>query len=390
MSERRAGVGSRLREAIERVLGEPYFEFDPLGIRVLRERVRQAQLRDIERLLSEAGSVRILDFRIGLEDLEENLVSPAGGALGAYAGIATPAGTRVFRVDHHFDRPELDGESTTPLVLRYLRALRESGREAVLREFSRALYLADHADPDILFANYLAHAAETDESVLGPLGDRFAAAAVRNDYIRLPDPADEPFASRLYYAGLGLENSILGREAGFAETLRERLPHAGAWLEGRAPAGVAREFDRFEATSRALEADVLRKIAAWEAAGLLRLHAGGRIAYLEAPDKIDNSDLFLYFLTRAAERPEIQILRYGRTNRSGAPGPVYMYKFRAHGGRSLVPVFERLKDLVPAAGIDGRPAAGGSRTPIPEIPRDELIEAVRSVLDGRPPSSPRK
>ena len=58
-------------------------------------------------------------------------------------------------------------ESTTPLVLRWLRALHAAGRADVLAEVERGLYLANHWDADILFAFVMAGKDETGAHSMG-------------------------------------------------------------------------------------------------------------------------------------------------------------------------------------------------------------------------------
>jgi len=379
VTSRAAGGTDGFARDVVRILGDGApFEVDPLGIRCYRERASASQLRQLEELLLACGPVRILDFRIEARDLAENIVSAESRDPAAYEGVPK-GGARVFRIDHHFDLEALEGESTTPLVLRWVRAQRERGRTDLVGEFAAARYLADHADPDIFFANHVAREAARDGVVDSPLADWLAAAAVRNDYIRLPRGEEEPHASRLYYAGIGLEEAILRGDLRFADALRDVAPAFGAWLAGSADAGLAERLDRLEGASREREAEVLRDIESWRREGRLTFHEGGRIAFLDAPRKIDNADLFLYFALRP-DPPEVQVLSYRRANRPWLPeGEIRTYKIRARGGVNLNPVFERLRARWPEAGFGGRSAAGGSRTPVAGISRDALIGAIAGV-----------
>src|SRR5205085_2180660 len=97
-----------------------------------------------------------------------------------------------------------------------------------------------------------------------PFADALAAAALRNDYVRLPPPEHQPRASRVFYACVGIEASIRSGEVGFGEAQQVWLPALEAWCAGHAAPGVARRLDAWEREMRAKEDETLATIAAWE------------------------------------------------------------------------------------------------------------------------------
>jgi hypothetical protein len=377
-------IPASLRAALERALVPAPFEISDLGLYCPREGATAAAIREAERILLREGSLRTLDFNLGAEDLLENAVRGNGDDLRLYEGAPRPGGVRVFRVDHHYDVRALAAESATPLVLRWLRALHAAGRRDILAEVARSRFLADHCDADILLANHLALCAEDAPYLFSPTADALAAAALRNDYVLSPPPEREPWASKAFYACLGIDTDVRARRLPFHEALRTWLASLGPWLEGRAGAEVARRLDAWEARARAREAAHLAAIEGWIGEGRLARCLGGRAIFLDAPRKIDNAEFFLFVLRRPREeRPVVQVLRYPE---QAAPQR-FVYKVRAHGGFDLHPLLSRLQAEFPEAGFAGRSAALGSRPTAPIDP-EALMATIEKAL-GAPPDRDR-
>lgn len=368
-----------IRSELAAVLDGAQYELSELGLYCHRDSARRGALLDAERVLAAHGPVRVFDFKHSSAGLSDNAVPHDGADIGAYEGVRSAHGSRVFRVDHHYDVPSLAAVSSTPLVIEWLRGLWRRGRSDVLGQVEQSRYVADHADTDILLSNYAASRATDAEFIHGPLPGWMSAAALRNDYITLPDGANEPYASRIFYACLGVEAAVLDGLLTFHRAQSELLSQLGPWVtdsSSRLDPQVKRRLDEWEQASRAGEAQTLGQIAAWERDGRMAWAMDGRVAILQAEAKIDNSDLYLYFL-RKGRRPEVQALMFPEP---GAPG-MYKVKLRSHFGFDLNPLFGRLNELMPGAGFDGRAAAGGSRS-VAGMDWDGFLRIVGESLDG--------
>jgi hypothetical protein len=371
---------SSLETEVRAVLHGAPFELSQAGLFCHRLQVPKGALSTLEAALGRHGPVRVLDFTHGAHCLVDNAVAHDGADPAAYEGAVGPCGHRLFRVDHHYDVASLRTVSTTPLVLRWLRGLWARGRHELLAEVARSRYLADHADADILLSNFLAAQAENEALLHGPLGAWLAAAALRNDYVRLPPTDTEPEASRIFYACVGIEKEILAGRLRFADAQTQILPQLEPWLSAdqeRLDPAIGRRLDEWCAALRAEEERTLARIAAWESAGKLTRALDGQLAILEADEKIDNAELYLYLTGH--QPPVVQLLTYPAPESESSR---VIVKVRSHGGFDLYPLFAALNALVPEGAFGGRAAAGGSR-PIAPIPRAELVEAVRRALGRR-------
>jgi|GEM_PF-4487212 len=376
-------VPAPLLQDVSKALQGAVFELSDLGLYCRRDTAAQGSLKRAEAALCAHGPVRVLDFKHDASSLVENVIPAEGASIGDYEGVVAPSGHRVFRVDHHYELPSLRDTSSTPLVLRWIRALRARGCTQLLAEIARSRYLADHADADILLSNFVASQATSDVLLQGPLGEWLGAAALRNDYIVLPPPRDEPYASRIYYACVGIEDAILGGKLTFERAQREILPQLRAWVTGDVRGlnpEIGRRLDAWEAEKRTEEDATLGVIDRWVSQGRMRWELGGRAAILDAETKIDNADLYLYFL-RKGRRPVVQALVYPERDIDGT----CVVKLRSHGGFNLYPLFERLNRLIPGAAFDGRAAAGGSR-PMKQMDWEAFLRALSDVFDHPRPS----
>jgi hypothetical protein len=371
-----------LLQDVSKALQGAAFELSDLGLYCRRDTVAPGALKRAEAALCAHGPVRVLDFKHDASSLIENIIPAEGASIGDYEGVVAPSGHRVFRVDHHYELPSLRDTSSTPLVLRWIRALHDRGRTRLLEELARSRYLADHADTDILLSNYIAGQAASDVVLQGPLREWLCAAALRNDYIVLPQPRDEPYASRIYYACVGIEDAILDGKLTFEEAQRAILPQLRAWVTGDVRGldpEIGRRLDAWEAEKRAEEDATLRMIDRWVSQGRMRWELGGRAAILDAEKKIDNADLYLYFL-RKGRRPVVQALMYPERDNGTC-----VVKLRSHGGFNLYPLFERLNRLIPGAAFDGRAAAGGSR-PMKQMDWTAFVRALSDAIEHQRPS----
>ena len=372
-----------LADEIRAVLGDAPHELTDRGLYCHRNKASKRALRAAEEVLLRHGAVRVIDFTHDKTLLHQNAVPRDGADPAGYEGFAGPAGHRLFRADHHYEVPSLASTSSTPLVLQWLQGLWQRGRANLLREVAGSRYLADHADTDILLANYLAANALDEALVRGPAASWLAAAALRNDYVRVPPAEVEPQASRAFYTCIAIEREILDGRLPFADAQSNVLPELVRWLHGADPVdgSLRASLEAWEGAARADEQRVLQRIEAWEAQRKLTWELDGKLAILEADEKIDNADLFLY-LGRKAHPPVVQALVFPE---SGELERKVIVKLRAHGGFDLYPLYARLRVIAPESLFDGRSAAGGSK-PFAGMARADLIEAVRSVLrDAAPP-----
>lgn len=363
---------SRLAE----ILGDVPHQACAEGLFCPREGVTPEQLVRLESALLQSGSLLVLDFQLGRpEDLTENAVPAPGSDPAAYRGVRR-GDHRVFRVDHHHPLPELAETSTTPMVLRWLRGLWAAGEQVLLSEVARARYLADHCDPDILLSQHLAGSAEDREYLHGPMGAWLSAAAIRNDYIRLAPPELQPQADRIFYASLGIEEAIEEGAISFEEALLRWLPSLHPWLQGRAGAEEATRLDHWEGSRRSHEEATLARIRAWREEGRWQSLAGGRLVFLDAPEKIDNAELFLYVAreSEGGSPPAVQVLRFPSNG-----GATSTFKLRSHAGYDLGPLYPLLNARFPGARFGGRAAAGGSR-PTDGVAAADLLETLVQAL----------
>jgi hypothetical protein len=374
------GPREALAAEIDGILSGAVYELSASGLYCRREVARTERLIACEEALLRDGSLRVFDFQMRRPaDLAENIIAREDADPASYRGAERPGGARVFRVDHHHPLRRLSRESTTPLVVAWLRSLWRAGETACLEQVAAARYLADHCDQDIVLAHHLARSATDRGYIEGPVPDRLAAACIRNDYIE-PPPADlEPDAGRVYYACLGVEEAIEAGELRFVEALSAWLPQLGPWLRGEAPAATSARFDAWERGMRCKEGATLGRIGGWIDAGRWREAAGGKVIMLEAPEKIDNADLYLYVVREATagrSRPTVQLLGFP----SGGAGGV-TWKVRSHGGWDIMPLLGRLNERFADAGFGGRTAAGGSRPGV-EIDPAQLLAEVAAAVEG--------
>jgi hypothetical protein len=369
---------------IKRLLGAAPHQLTRHGLYCHREGIPpstnvDALFREAERLLLARGDVRVLDFNTGPGSQAENVIPTEEASLSSYVGVDQPAGSRLFRVDHHHDLKRLAQESTTPLALAWLRAMCREGREDVLLGFTRARYLADHCDADILLANALASRADDAGFVLGRFAEVMAAAALRNDYVVAPPVGLEPEATRVFRACVGLERAVRAGEVSFDDATRRWVVAMEGWCQGRAGEEEARRLAGWEAEARDKEAEALAKMTAWSLMGRVSRRAEGRVVVLEAPSKVDNSDLFLWVGANVTPPPSVQVLTYPR----GGDGSLHLVmKVRAHGGFDLNPVFTRLQERFPGAGFRGRAAAGGCPS-LAHDDREPVLREVEAVLRAK-------
>lgn len=358
--------------------GSP-FELTDAGFCGRRSQIENDGFRAIETLLAATGRpVWTFDFNHAPADLAEN-VHDGDRFAADYRGATGAAGGTVFRVDHHYDVAALKRDSTTPMVRRWLLGLHDAGETALLKTIASGRYLTNHWDVDIMFSQHLASRA-TDRSYLDRVGRFLAAAALRNDYVEPPPAEDEPWASRAFYAGLGLEDAITAGEVTYAEAQSKWIPALGAWILSGERAD-ANGDDPAVATLKAWADDAERderrgldRIAAWAEQGLLVVEQGGAFVRLDAPEKIDNAVLYLYVKLRVpGPRNRVQLLAYPYEDRD-----TVQYKVRAHGDVNLNPLYASLNERLPEAGFGGRAAAGGSR---PVLPNHDIVrDAVRSLV----------
>jgi hypothetical protein len=356
-----------IRAEVERALAPAPFEITDLGVYGYRGGIEKAALRRAEEALARAGPVRVLDFCLGPEDLAENVVRDESGAVADYIGVARAGGHRVFRVDHHHDLRVLATESTTPLALRWLRALHAAGRGDILEAVARSRYVADHCDADILLSNHVAR---------------------RNDYVLPPPAALEPAASRVFDACVGIEHEIRAGRVTFAAAQTEWLPALEGWVGGgpRIDPARATRLDALEAASRDRRAQALASIDAWDEGGRLETRAGGRLIFLDAPAKIENADLFVHVTARAATdarfaRVVVQVLRFPKKGDRG-----HIFKVRSHGGFDLNPLIARLRERLPAAAFGGRSAAFGSQFPVAPEDAPDVLRLAEAAVEEAPPA----
>ncbi|GIW71981.1 MAG: hypothetical protein KatS3mg102_1523 [Planctomycetota bacterium] len=376
-SHRRHAAGGELESALAALLGDRPYELSPLGLYCRREVARTERLVAAERVLLQHGSLRVFDLQLGRPcDLAENAIPTEDADPAAYEGAPRPGGVRVFRVDHHHPLERLRRETTTALVLAWLRGLWERGRTELLAEVARARYLADHADPDILLAHRIALDAQDRAAIFAPELQWLLAAARRNDYVEPPPAELEPQASRAFYACLGIERAIEAGTLGFAEAERRWLRWLLPWLRAEAPAEAAEQLARWEQEQRAAQARVLERLERWSREGRLVQAAGGRVVQLGAPHKIDAAELVLYLRLRppaGAVAPQLALLHFA----GGEDGARLIYKLRAlDPALDLQPLFARLEERFPGAGFGGRAAAGGSRPTAGIEPQAVLAEAA--------------
>jgi len=366
-----------LRRDLQGALDGARYELGEHGLYCHRNGVRDGLLLAAEASLAQHGSVRVLDFTHGARFLQDNVVPTDGSDPGDYEGVRSPSGHRIFRVDHHYEVESLASTSTTPLVLRWIRGLWRRGRADLLGELQGSRYLADHADADILLSNYAASRATDASFAHGHFARCVAAAALRNDYVVLPTDDTEPQASRIFYACVGIEKDILDGRLTFEDAQARVLPHLEGWASGapsQAAADIASRLGEYDRSMRAAEAQTLAQISAWEAAGRLSWEIGGRLAVLDAEEKIDNSDLFLYFV-RTGRTPQVQALVFPEKDGAGRS----TVKLRSHGGFDLNPLFASLNSVVPEARFGGRAAAGGSK-PVDPATLSQIVTTVRALL----------
>lgn len=331
------------------------FELGPQGFCAHRRGLAPEGYRLVERALS-THPVCIFDFNIEPElDLAENIHN-GERFQPLYAGVPGEHGAPLFRVDHHYDIPALARDSTTPMTLRWLRALHRAGHHATLEALDSARYLANHWDVDILFSLHLADRALEPE-ILNAAGPAMAAAALFNDYLAPPPPEIEDAALNAFYAGLALEDALDRGEMTFSHAFERWLPALSLWLAGRAAPDDARNLRDWADAGRAEAAEVQERIHSWRDG--MRFLADGALCFLEAPEKIDNSSLYLY-LARHRPMTRLQLLTYpvGRDQ--------VIYKIRSHGGLNINPLLNTLGERFPESRFGGRAAAGGSQAMKPE------------------------
>lgn len=363
---------SCLRHVLDPIFGGAPFELSERGVYFHRNKPPDGSLRDVEQCLLSNASVRVLDFNDDASLVSDNVVSRDGAEPGAYEGVRSCTGHRLFRVDHHYDLPSLARTTTTCLTLSWLRGLWRRGAWEVLRAVGRSCYIANHADTDILLANYLAGAAQDGDVIHGPAAESFASASLRNDHIEMRDFGRE--AQKVFYACLGIEQDILGGALSFGEAQGRYLSQLEGWIGAASlDPKVTLQLDSWERQMRDRETRTLEAIAACDAQGGVRWELSDRLVVCEMDRRIDNADLYLY-LAQGNKQPLVQTLIYPE-----AGG--YRVKLRSHAGFDLNPLFRLLNERMPGAGFGGRATAGGSKC-VDAVDRTALLDAVDSLMSG--------
>jgi hypothetical protein len=105
----------------------------------------------------------------------------------------------------------------------------------------------------------------------------------------------------------------------------------------------------------------------------MSLDLGARLVSLDAPERIDATNLYTYLVNHLpVEGPRLQLLAYPAGDHK------VTYKLRSHGGFDLHPVFERLGKELPEVQFGGRSLAGGSRPTSPCT--DAILAILREAL----------
>ncbi len=347
------------------------FDYSDLGFAMHRDHLRIEGFRALEELLSSVPLL-VFDFNMGPEDLAQNLHDGTSGFRADYAGMPGPRGGTIFRVDHHYPVvAQLNQQSTTPMVLSWLKGLHAAGQSDLLEEVARSRYLANHWDCDILFSQHLARKAD-DRSYLEAVGPILEAAALRNDHVELPERELETMEALAYNAGQALDAKVTAGELRYHDVQANWLPRLGRWIAGGPRCD---QLAAWATQSHQREQERLAVIRSWDEAGRLRQELGGRLVVLDGEHPIQNATCYFYLRhSRPFDGKRIQLLYFLE-----APGH-FKYKLRSHGGANLTPLYEHLRRSVAEAGFNGRFSAGGSK--LTTVPPERVLEQLRQYLEN--------